>query len=36
MSNTNKCDYCHEETDKVNGTPYIADIPANMCKKCKE
>lgn len=28
-----KCDYCEDNTE-VRGTPFIADIPAMMCKHC--
>jgi hypothetical protein len=31
-----KCDYCSKETNELRGTPYIADIPALMCRNCWE
>lgn len=29
-----KCDYCDDEDVEVRGTPFLADIPANMCERC--
>lgn len=29
-----KCDYCETEDVEVRGTPFMADIPAKMCKHC--
>jgi len=29
-----KCDYCSDNNIIVRGTPFIADIPAYMCKTC--
>lgn len=28
------CDYCGNKADKLMDTPYMADVPAKMCKKC--
>ena len=29
-----KCDYCGDKKVKTRSTPYMADIPAKMCKHC--
>ena len=29
-----ECDYCYKKVKKLVDTPYMADIPAKMCKKC--
>ncbi len=31
---TQKCDYCQSEDVELTTTPYMADIPAQMCRKC--
>jgi shikimate 5-dehydrogenase len=34
MSEISKCDYCGDKNIKTRPTPYMADIPAKMCKTC--
>lgn len=28
------CDYCSRKVKKLADTPYMADVPAKMCKRC--
>jgi len=31
-----KCDYCDTDNTEVRGTPFLADVPAKMCRYCWE